>query len=99
MMPHSTTSESSTSAPDLDSLGNFPISPKTPFYGLVEYKGRPLGIVQFSIQRFWDQGHTTPNWFPEQFPTTLSDFRQWWDALREATCCRLPASPGPASPR
>lgn len=83
MMPDSTTSESSTSAPDLDSMGNFPILPNIPFFGQVKSQGRSLGIGQFSIQRFWYQGHTTPDWSPEQFPTTLSDFRQWWDTLQK----------------
>lgn len=81
LMPDSTTSGSSTTAPDLDSLGNVPISPKTPFFARGENKGNQLGVVQFSMHRYWDQEHTIPDWSPEKFPSTLSDFQQWWNVL------------------
>jgi hypothetical protein len=68
---------SSALAPDLDSMGNYPI-PFKGFYGSVSRQP-----VQFSIEETWVHERTEPDWSPDSFPNTLFDFRQWWNTLQK----------------
>jgi hypothetical protein len=67
---------------DLDSAGNYPI-PSKDFYG--EVSGH---LVQFSIAEPWVHQQTKPDWSPDSFPSTLSEFRAWWDTLEQQRLTR-----------
>lgn len=57
---------------------DIPLAAKSALYGVHKNV-----VVELSIEKNWWYQPRTPSWSPETFPTTLAEFRQWWDVLEK----------------
>jgi hypothetical protein len=67
--------------PDIDSLGNLPLSlPKDKLLGRIDQMGDTAIVSLAFNDRYWVQ-QPDQNWSPEAFPSTLAEFKDWWHAI------------------
>ena len=57
---------------------DIPLVGKSTLFGV--HKNR---VIEFSVEQKWWYQPTNPNWSPETFPTTLAEFRRWWNVLEK----------------
>jgi len=81
LLPDPTRDEGQFAPKHLGSKGNAIIPATGQLYGHFGMEKSQNTTVQFSIKQIWEQNHTDPDWSPDSFPSSLYEFRQWWDNL------------------